>query len=61
MGLRYLAAGFGIVTFGSFLAGVADVAWVFDATDALVVENGLTMVGFAVIAYSLYVTRREPT
>lgn len=60
-GLGYLAAGFGIVTFGSFLAGVADQVLVFDATDALVVENGLTMVGFAIVAYSLYVTRRGPT
>ena len=57
-GLSYLAVGFGIVTFGSLIAGVGDQLLVFDSADALVVENALTMVGFGIIAYSLYVTRR---
>jgi hypothetical protein len=56
-GLRYLAVGFGIVTFGSLLAGVADQLPVADASTALIVESALTAVGFAVIAYSLYATR----
>lgn len=58
-GLSYLAAGFGIVTFGSLLAGIVDQFMVFDGAQALVLENGLTMVGFGIIAYSLYVTRRD--
>lgn len=57
-GLTYLALGFGIVTLGSLLAGVADQFMMVDPVTALVLENALTMVGFAIIAYSLYVTRR---
>lgn len=60
-GLTYLAVGFGIVTFGSLLAGIVDQLLVFDGYEALVLENALTMVGFGIIAYSLYVTRRGPT
>ena len=59
-GLTYLAVGFGIITFGSLLAGIADQLLVFDGTEALILENALTMVGFGIIAYSLYVTRRGP-
>lgn len=59
-GLTYLAVGFGIVTFGSLLAGVVDQLLVVDGSQALVIENALTTVGFAIIAYSLYVTRRGP-
>lgn len=58
VGLSYLAVGFGIVTFGSLLAGVADQFLLVDTHDALIVENALTAVGFAVIGYSLYVTRK---
>lgn len=56
-GLRYLAAGFGVVTLGSLLAGSANQLFSVGAGAALVVESGLTAVGFTVIAYSLYVTR----
>jgi hypothetical protein len=56
-GLRYLAAGFGIVTLGSLAAGVLDQLLSVDAGVALTVESALTTAGFAVIAYSLYVTR----
>lgn len=58
-GLGYLAVGFGTVTLGSILAGVADQVLFVDAQHALVVENALTTLGFVVIAYSLYVTREE--
>ena len=57
-GLTYLAVGFGIATFGSLLAGVADQALLLDTSTALVVENALTAAGFAVIGYSLYATQR---
>jgi hypothetical protein len=58
-GMTYLALGFAVVTFGSILAGVADQLLVVSDHDALIVENALTTVGFAIIAYSLYVTRRR--
>ena len=53
--LGALAVGFGVVTVGALLAGIADQAFGADSLDALVVESALTMVGFAVILYSLYV------
>lgn len=53
--LRALAVGFGVVTLGSLLAGVADVVLGVPAGFALTVESALTAVGFAVILYSLYV------
>lgn len=56
-GLTYLALGFGIVTLGSLLAGSANQVFAVGASTALIIESGLTMGGFAVIAYSLYVTR----
>ncbi|ACV48793.1 MULTISPECIES: DUF7521 family protein [Halomicrobium] len=59
-GLLYLAAGFGVVTFGSLLAGIAD-QLIADPSVALVVESALTFVGFGIIAYSLYVTRSNGT
>lgn len=58
-GLTYLAVGFGIVTFGSLVAGLGDQLVLIDTADALIVENALTTVGFAVIGYSLYATRRD--
>ncbi|WP_380681256.1 DUF7521 family protein [Salinigranum sp. GCM10025319] len=58
-GLSTLAVGFGVVTLGSLLAGVADQFLAVDATTALVVEQALTAVGFGVVTYSLYVTRRS--
>ncbi|WP_435129374.1 DUF7521 family protein [Halobaculum sp. D14] len=58
-GLRYLAVGFGVVTFGSLLAGVADQALLVNTTDALIIENALSAVGFSIIGYSLYKTQRS--
>ena len=56
-GLRLLAVGFGAVTLGSLLAGVADQLLAVDTDAALVVESALTAIGFAVITYSLYIER----
>lgn len=50
-----LALGFGIVTFGTLLSGVADQLLRVEMTWVLVVETALTTVGFLVILYSLYV------
>ena len=58
-GLRYLAVGFGTITAGSLVAGVADQLFGLSTNAALIFENALTAVGFAVIAYSLYVTSRS--
>lgn len=58
-GLSYLAIGFGIITLGSLVAGTADQLLLLDTTDALIAENALTMIGFGIIGYSLYVTRRD--
>ncbi|WP_435157081.1 DUF7521 family protein [Haladaptatus sp. DFWS20] len=52
--LRSLAVGFGIVTLGAFLAGIADQAFQTDRQLVLVIESALTAIGFAAIAYSLY-------
>lgn len=57
-GLSILAAGFGVVTLGSLLAGIADLVLAVDPTTAFVVEQALTAVGFGIVTYSLYVTRR---
>ena len=53
--LRSLAIGFGFVTFGALLAGIADQVLAVDRTLAVLTESALTAVGFAVIVYSLYV------
>lgn len=53
--LRALAVGFGVVTLGAFLAGIADQLVGADRTLVLVVESALTAAGFGVIVYSLYV------
>lgn len=53
--LGILAVGFAVVTIGSLLAGVVDQFTAQPAANALVIESGLTVVGFAVILYSLYV------
>lgn len=53
--LRALAIGFGIVTLGALLAGVADLLPGIEQNVALAVESGFTVLGFAVIVYSLFV------
>ncbi|MCG1004526.1 MULTISPECIES: hypothetical protein [Halobacterium] len=53
--LRSLAIGFGFVTLGSLLAGLADQVLAVERTLAVLTESALTAVGFAVIVYSLYV------
>lgn len=55
--LRSLTVGFGLITLGALLAGVADQVVGLQTDFALVVESVLTALGFAVIVYSLYVER----
>jgi len=57
--LTYLTVGFATITAGSLFAGVADQLFDLSTDLALIFENALTAVGFAVIAYSLYVTSRS--
>ncbi|MFD1514525.1 DUF7521 family protein [Halomarina rubra] len=53
--LRALALGFGAVTIGALLAGIADQFLPVDPSIALILESLFTTVGFGVILYSLYV------
>ncbi|MDS0298405.1 hypothetical protein NDI76_06600 [Halogeometricum sp. S1BR25-6] len=53
--LRALALGFGIVTFGAIVAGILDVVLQTDLVIGLLVDSLITLVGFAIITYSLYV------
>lgn len=52
--LRLLAIGFGAITLGSLLAGVADLLFALDRDYALIIESALTALGFTIIMYSLY-------
>ena len=52
--LRALAVGFAIVTAGAILAGVVDQFTGLDLAAGTLLQSTLTLVGFAVITYSLY-------
>jgi heme A synthase len=52
--LRSLAIGFGIVTLGSALAGVANQVLGVSLPIGVLLQSLLTALGFAVITYSLY-------
>lgn len=52
--LGLLALGFGVVTVGALLAGLADQAFGLDTSLVLLVESLLTAGGFGIILYSLY-------
>lgn len=54
--LGALALGFGIITTGTFVAGISD--QVFDAgfRTGQLIESSLVALGFLVIVYSLYTT-----
>jgi len=52
--LRALAAGFGVVTLGSLLAGVLDQVLQSGFQLGLFVESALVALGFGIIVYSLY-------
>jgi len=52
--LWLLAIGFGIVTVGAFVAGIVDQILPATTKYAILIESIFTVVGFAVILYSLY-------
>ena len=53
--LRALAVGFGVVTVGTILAGLLHQLSPLPLQWGVFVESVLTLVGFSVITYSLYV------
>lgn len=52
--LRALTVGFGVVTLGALLAGIADTVVFTDSRVALVVESAFTALGFGFLFYSLF-------
>jgi len=55
--LRALAVGFGTITLGAFLAGVAHQFVGLTLKEGIVINSLLVATGLAVILYSLYVQR----
>ncbi|WP_160135606.1 DUF7521 family protein [Halococcus salsus] len=55
--LRALAIGFGTITFGALLGGIADQVFNVGFATGVAIDNLLTMLGFAIITYSLYIER----
>lgn len=53
--LRTLAIGFGIVTLGALFAGVAHQLLGVTLTTGVFINSILTMLGFVIVTYSLYV------
>jgi len=52
--LRALAVGFGIITLGALLGGTFDFILDVSLATGVLIDATLTLVGFAVITYSLY-------
>lgn len=55
--LRYLGVGFGIITFGALLAGIANQILSVSLEMGVLINSILVAVGFAIILYSLYIER----
>jgi len=53
--LRALAIGFGIVTVGAILGGLADLGFTVDFAVGVAINSVLTAIGFGVILYSLHI------
>jgi hypothetical protein len=53
--LRALSVGFAVVTFGTLLAGVVDVATGLGLLTGVLVQSVVTALGFGIITYSLFV------
>jgi NhaP-type Na+/H+ and K+/H+ antiporter len=53
--LRALSIGVGIITLGALFAGVAHQLLGVSLTTGVLINSILTMIGFAIITYSLYV------
>ncbi len=55
--MRLLAIGFGVVTLGALLAGIAHQLVSVSLEAGVLINSGLVATGFAVIVYSLYLER----
>ena len=55
--LRALAVGFGVVTVGALLAGIAHQLLGVPLRSGILINSLLTALGFAIIVYSLYIER----
>ena len=55
--LRTLGVGFGVVTLGALLAGVADQILSVSLEMGVLINSILVAIGFAIIMYSLYLER----
>jgi hypothetical protein len=55
--LRALGIGFGVITLGSLLAGVADQLLSVSLEMGVLINSVLVAIGFAIIMYSLYLER----
>lgn len=53
--LRALAFGFGIITFGALLAGIAHQLFEVALETGVLINSLLTAIGFAIVMYSLYI------
>lgn len=52
--LGALAAGFGIITAGSIIAGAMNLAFQIDLQYSVLLQSVATAIGFSVITYSIY-------
>jgi hypothetical protein len=52
--LQALGIGFGVVTFGALIAGILDTVLDVSLALGVLIDAILTLVGFAIITYSLY-------
>lgn len=55
--LRALGVGFGIITFGALLAGIANQILSVSLEMGVLINSILVAIGFAIILYSLYLER----
>ena len=55
--LRALAYGFGIITFGALLAGIAHQLLGVALETGVLINSLLVAIGFAIIMYSLYIQK----
>jgi hypothetical protein len=55
--LRALAAGFGIITFGALLAGIAHQLLGVELQIGVLINSLLVAIGLAIIMYSLYIQK----
>jgi NhaP-type Na+/H+ and K+/H+ antiporter len=55
--LRALALGFGVVTVGALLAGIAQQVFDVSLQAGVLINSLLTALGFGIIIYSLYIER----